>query len=102
MIVRHDGECEVSRDEIDLTAAPSADRLDHLTGFEIDVLICGGISMPLIALIESRGIKVVPCIAGDVEAVILAFLERRIPGDEFLIPGCGKKRLEIIPPDSQT
>lgn len=66
--------------------------VDHLEELLIHVLICGGISAHLFTLVKNRGIRVIPWVAGDVDEVITAFLDGRLPGEGFSMPGCCKRQ----------
>jgi len=66
----------------------SNDRALSLDEISIDVLVCGGISAQMFTLVEERGIRIAPWVAGDVEDVLKAFLAGRIPGEDFAMPGC--------------
>jgi predicted Fe-Mo cluster-binding NifX family protein len=79
---------EVRRQEHSLEGTSPKARVDRLVALGIDTLICGGISRFMLAMLEARSIKVIPWIAGEVEQVITAFLEDRIPGEGFFMPGC--------------
>jgi predicted Fe-Mo cluster-binding NifX family protein len=81
----------LSRAETDTAKMSSKARVDHLASAKVDTLICGGISRFLQNLVESRGIRVVPWIAGPVDEVITAFLEGRLSSKEFFMPGCCKR-----------
>jgi len=91
-VISTDEDQELSREEVNLASDPPASRIDHLAGLSIDLLLCGGISSPLFALVESRGIQVIPWIAGEVDDVVRAFLKGQIPGEGFFMPGCCGKR----------
>jgi len=40
-------------------------RTDRLVEIRIDVLLCGRISAPILSLVDDRGIRVIPWIAGE-------------------------------------
>lgn len=58
-----------------------------LTGWRINILICGGISAYMANLVAARGIRVVPGIRGNVDEVLYAFCRGNIPSPQFLMPG---------------
>lgn len=88
VIIETTGSEEVRRSETDTAKMSSKTRVDHLSSAKVDTLICGGISRFLHTLVESRGIHVVPWIAGPVEEVIQAFHHGRLSSKEFSLPGC--------------
>jgi predicted Fe-Mo cluster-binding NifX family protein len=60
-------------------------RLSHLG---IGELVCGAISRPLLAMIASAEIRVIPFVAGDLSNVVQAWLKGELPDGEFAMPGC--------------
>ncbi len=64
-----------------------ARKVRRLRELGVEVLICGGISAPLAAMIEAAGIRVTAWVSGDVEEVIRAYLSGMPPDPRFLMPG---------------
>ncbi|MEN6625823.1 MAG: NifB/NifX family molybdenum-iron cluster-binding protein [Candidatus Sumerlaeia bacterium] len=64
------------------------ERVRRLGDSSIELLICGAISEPLAGQVIAAGIRLIPFIAGDVDDVLRAFVESRLPSPEFLMPGC--------------
>ena len=62
-------------------------RASLLNRWEIDALICGGISSYLARLIVARGIKLIPGIRGDVDKVLEAYRQGDIPSTQYMMPG---------------
>ena len=79
---------EVARTLIEMNEQAFALRAAKLKGLGANVLLCGAISKPLVALIASSRVKVVPFLAGEVEDVLTAYLDSRLPAPEFMMPGC--------------
>ena len=80
----------VSRAEKELstdTTAPIAIRVDRLVELDVDTLICGAVSRPLFDLLSARGVHAIAFIAGEVDEVIEAALEDRVPSPELAMPG---------------
>ncbi len=71
-----------------LPLEPPAARALRLAERGAQVLVCGAISRPLQELIESYGIKVIPFVAGEMEEIVRAWLEARLEGERFAMPGC--------------
>lgn len=67
-------------------------RTGQLVARGVDTLICGAISNEALQELEARGIRVIAFIAGNVDAVISAFANGRLPDDGFTMPGCGRRR----------
>ncbi|MFP3929066.1 MAG: NifB/NifX family molybdenum-iron cluster-binding protein [Desulfobacteraceae bacterium] len=67
-------------------------RALRLTELGVENLICGAVSRPLQALVSAYGIRVTAFIAGGADEVIQAWLEDRLDGEEFAMPGCCGRR----------
>ncbi len=84
---------EKARENIDFSRIQQFSRPEYLSDLGVDVLLCGGISAELMRLIEARGIRIVPWVAGEVNAVLSAFLAGKLPDPQFMMPGrCGRGR----------
>ncbi|MCK5149155.1 hypothetical protein KAR48_20540 [bacterium] len=83
---------EISRDYVTLETATPASRAAELSELSIEVLICGAISQPFAGAIESKGIHIIPFIAGHMETIIDSFLKGTLLHLEHQMPGCGRKR----------
>lgn len=64
------------------------DMVHQMVNWKIEILLCGGISCNLQQNIEQAGIKIIPHLCGNVDAVLQAFLEKRFPDERFAMPGC--------------
>jgi len=83
---------EISRTEtpIDEDFLPLRAKLVEERG--IGILICGGISRALEAILRSHDIIVLSGIQGDTENVIDAFQNSRLDASEYQMPGYGVKK----------
>ncbi|MCU0661208.1 MAG: hypothetical protein MUC50_02665 [Myxococcota bacterium] len=63
-------------------------KIQRLVELEVETLICGAISEPLHRELTSRGVRVVGFVAGEIEAVMKAFVAGRLPAPELSMPGC--------------
>lgn len=91
-VMIQDGE-EKGRRLLDITGQPAVARPKYLHTTGINVLICGAISSSLHMQIEFMDIEVIPCVAGEADEVIEAYIEGRLLKDErFMMPGCGGVR----------
>lgn len=75
------------RNEVDI-GGESQERVRRLSELSADLLICGAISEPLAEQVVAAGIRLIPFIAGEVEDILRAYIESRLPSPEFLMPGC--------------
>ena len=84
---------EVGRTETPLMDEAIELRARRVAQLGVNVLICGAISRPLHALLSAAGVEVIPQTCGEVEEVLGAFVEGRLIGDAFVMPGCcGRRR----------
>lgn len=60
-------------------------QLSHLGA---DKLVCGAISRALQNVLTARGIRVIPFVAGDVQAIINAWNRQNFDQSTFAMPGC--------------
>ena len=63
-------------------------RAAKLSELGIEILICGAVSNLFADIIETRGIKIIPFVAGAVEEVLGAYLTDRLCDSKFRMPGC--------------
>jgi predicted Fe-Mo cluster-binding NifX family protein len=82
----------VSRRLIDLGGLTLETRLDRLRACGVEELICGAMSRPAFALASGSLSSVHAFVAGDLEAVIEAWLKGRLASPAFGMPGCGRPR----------
>jgi predicted Fe-Mo cluster-binding NifX family protein len=87
-VVDTDAVEQAERREADLAGVMPFHRPDRLADLGVEVLLCGGISPSVAQLVEAHGIRVVPWVAGDVDAVLAEFLAGRLPSERFMMPGC--------------
>jgi predicted Fe-Mo cluster-binding NifX family protein len=59
-----------------------------MAALNIDTLICGAISNPLLELITFEGIETIPFTCGEITDVIQAFLKNALPDRKLSMPGC--------------
>lgn len=83
----HSGK-EETRQEILVGDLDLPGRVGRLSELGTEVLICGGISHFLLPLLESKGIRVIPWVAGEIEDVISALAKDGLGHARFLMPGC--------------
>jgi predicted Fe-Mo cluster-binding NifX family protein len=66
----------------------SESKATFLAGQEVEILVCGAISLPVRAILVAHGIRVVPFQAGELREVIQGWLSDRLESDSFFMPGC--------------
>ncbi len=70
---------------------PDGDPMDKVRRLEVlgvRSLVCGAVSREMQGLLSSRGITVIPFIAGDLPEVVRAWFEGRVHEAVFSMPGC--------------
>lgn len=67
-------------------------RIAFLKKHQIDVLICGAISRPLIQQIETGGIQVQAFVSGEIHDVLDAFKTNQLDQPGYAMPGCNSCR----------
>jgi len=70
----------------------AAEMVSFLAERGVSVVICGAISRPLEALLQSRSIRVIPWVCGDASEVVLAFMSDRLSEARYAMPGCCRRR----------
>lgn len=78
----------VARERIALEGASVLDRVRALSDRGVSTLICGALSRASAACLESRGIEALGFVAGEVEAVLGAWLQGSLGNPEWRMPGC--------------
>ena len=91
LLVRIRSGREETGEEIEVGGLDLLERVERLSNAGTDVLICGAIGDFVARLLESKGIKVIPWIAGEIEDVIHALASDEFPHDRFLMPGCRQR-----------
>ena len=91
-----DGE-QVARAEEAIDEIPLPQRAARLSDLEVDVLICGAVSRPLLSMLSGAGIIVVPFVTGAVEDVLKAYVEGRLADPCLRMPGCRGRRRRCGP-----
>ena len=87
VVADHDGEAVKARRTEDLSGLAPPLRPRRLAELGVETLLCGGISHPMAEMVQMHGIRVTAGLAGDIDAVLAAFFEGRLPTPEFAMPG---------------
>jgi predicted Fe-Mo cluster-binding NifX family protein len=80
------------RQSENIEAHTPAAKIERLLALGIGTLICGAISRPLHHELVARRVKVIPFIAGEIEAVTASFLAGRLPSATLSMPGCRRQQ----------
>ena len=76
----------------DVYATTMVERTACLRDLNVDVLLCGAISLPLERMIVASEITVIPFLKGTVTEVLDAYLSGHIVDSQFSLPGCRRSR----------
>ena len=90
LIIDLDDQKEIARREESIARQMAPQLARRLAELGVSVLICGGISQPLFALITAQGISVIPWMTGQSDEILSAYMDNRLHGHRFLMPGCGR------------
>lgn len=91
-IVEAGGPSGTARKTCALPGGSAPEKALFLGEMGVDVLVCGAVSKGMLRLLGSQGITVIPFVAGDLDTVVQAWLEGRLPDNSLLMPGCGGSR----------
>jgi predicted Fe-Mo cluster-binding NifX family protein len=86
IVVDHEGHRETARHRESIAGIAPPLRPGYLAKRGVETLVCGGISQALAEMILQQGIRVVPGIAGDIDAVLGALREGRLKDPRFAMP----------------
>ena len=88
---------EPAGDDLALDGLSAVGRVQRLRALEIDVLICAGISRPLMDMVTATGVHVERFVTGEVAEVFEAYLDGDLANPRFLMPGCqGRGRRQRV------
>jgi predicted Fe-Mo cluster-binding NifX family protein len=91
LVVEIDDGKIAGRKEEQLPGDETAAQIDRLVQLDVQVLICGAISQPMVDMADAQGIVVFPFVSGKVDEIITAWLENRLNRRGFRMPGyCGQ------------
>jgi predicted Fe-Mo cluster-binding NifX family protein len=87
LVVDVDGGREVSRwiEEVGHGLLPQ--RVRRMSDLGVDLVICGTVSQQMATMLSSLGIKVFPCMRGEVEEVLGSVVKAGVPDPAFFMPG---------------
>jgi len=92
LVIDIDNGIEISRHEEKIEEETHQLRSKRLKDLGINSLICEAISKPLEVMLLSSGIQVIPHTCGPLQEVINTFISRGLTENDFLMPGCCKRR----------
>ena len=88
---------EVSRRDFVLDPQSPEILASSIAELSVDVLLCAAVSEPLLRALERRGVRIRSHLCGEVEEILEAFCQRRLGGNDFLMPGCWQRAHRFAP-----
>jgi len=78
---------ELSRSEVPLQAESLPQRAGRLKQLNVNAIICGAISQPLMYMLTASGVEVLPYVTGRVDEILQAYITGRLGQKQFILPG---------------
>ena len=75
-----------------LTGPTPGHDLMRLRDMGVDTLVCGAMSRPMQQAAAACGLRVIPFVAGETQAMISAWQQGRLEHGRFAMPGCRGRR----------
>ena len=82
---------QVAESTHSLTGDFPVQKILHLAEMGVETLICGAISRPVAAMVTGYGIRLIPYVSGNCEAVIRAWRLGTLESETYSMPGYGRR-----------
>lgn len=82
---------EATRKEVLIGEGDLSRRCLRIHGLEIDLLICGAVSLLFSRMLAASGVRLLPGISGKAGEVVQACIKGNLTDSRFLMPGCRRK-----------
>ncbi len=79
---------EVLKEIVPIPQSNITDRINYFVSKGITILFCGAISHHFEQALRASGIEVQPFLGGNVDDIIIAYLNGTFQSNNFLLPGC--------------
>lgn len=83
---------EVFKEIVPIPQSNISGRINYFVSKGITVLFCGAISHHFEQALRASGIEVQPFLGGNVDDIIIAYLNGTFQSSNFLLPGCRRAR----------
>lgn len=87
LVVDIDNGKEIQRSDVSLKKMSRRERTEAISRWNIDTIICAGVSELMCSYIASQDVRLVCGIAGELEKIIDAYIHNRLDQECFLMPG---------------
>jgi len=91
-IVERHGTKLVAEEAFVFSSPLPVERVRLLKEKEVEQLVCGAISRPMLRMLEHSGVTVIPFVTGKYERVKQAWMKSRLWQKVFVMPGCWSQR----------
>lgn len=86
LVIEVQDSVEISR-QVERTPRPYGTHLaKFVSELGVEVVLCGAISRQLESLLEKSGVEIIGCIKGNVDEVMMAYLNDTLDSRRFFIP----------------
>ena len=89
LVVESDDARMVSQTRETLPTGDPLRKVARIVEMGIGTLVCGAVSRELQGRLAAGGIRFIPFVAGELQAVVAAWRGGRLPSPAFTMPGCG-------------
>lgn len=90
LVIDIEGGTETCRREVTFDIEEPQWRANKLAAEGVSLLVCGAISKPQEQALLSVGVEVLSQTCGNVERVVLAFIDGCLGQQSFVMPGCSR------------
>lgn len=87
LVVDIDNGKEILCTDVSLKNMSRRERTEAISRWDIDTIICAGVSELMCSYIAGRGVRLISGIAGEPEKIIDAYIHNRLDQKCFLMPG---------------
>jgi len=78
---------EIQRTEVSLVKMSRRERMEAISRWQVDKIICAGVSELMCSYIAGQGVRLISGIAGEPDKIIDAYIHNRLDQECFLMPG---------------
>lgn len=92
LVVEVDKGKEATRSEVLIGEGDLSRRCLSICELEIDLLICGAVSLLFSRMLTASGVRLFPGISGKAGEVVQACIKGNLTDSRFCMPGCRRRR----------
>jgi len=95
IVIDFEDKRELKRTVLDIPNSNVVHKAEFFRGQEVNVLICGAISMQMYRILAASKVEVKPFIRGSIPEVLAAYNNGDLQNGDFFLPGCQNHVLEL-------